>query len=149
MEERSKFNVSSDKRQRSFGGIVFDSAAEMRYYRDVLFPQICRGEIVRCELQKKYILQPSFRRQGRAVPAIEYKADFYVAFADGTERVIDVKGFADPVAKLKRKMFWYTYPQIEYIWIGYSKADGGWVSYEKIQSGRRERKKQKTGKGER
>ena len=133
MEERSKFNVSSDKRQRSYGGIVFDSEMEMQYYVRVLLPAVRRGEIVHCERQKIYVLQPKFRYRGKVVQPIEYKADFYIEFKDGTAQVIDVKGYADPTAKLKRKLFWYAYPDLEYIWIGYSEIDGGWVTYEKIQ----------------
>ena len=79
---------------------------------------------------------------------IEYKADFFIIFKDGREQVIDIKGCPDAVAKMKRKMFWFVYPNIEYLWIGYSKLDGGWVTYETIQAGRKQRKKQRKLKGE-
>lgn len=143
MDKRSKFNVSVYKPRRSYGGIIFDSEMEMQYYAKVLLPAINRGEIVYCERQKVYVLQPRFQYKGKSIQPIEYKADFYIELKDGTSRVIDVKGYADPVAKIKRKMFWYIYPEIEYLWIGYSCIDGGWVSYEKIQKGRKLRKKLK------
>lgn len=141
MEKRSKYNVSNLEQKRSFNGIVFDSEMEMRYYVSVILPAMQRGEIVRCEQQKVYTLQPKFRYKGKAVQPIEYKADFYIEYKSGAVQVIDVKGCADPVAKLKRKIFWYTYPETEYLWIGYSELDGGWVTYEKIQKGRKLRKK--------
>jgi len=141
MKQRSKFNVGKDEISRTYDGITFDSELEKRYYSDVLVPFIESGVIADCERQKKYILQPSFKRDGKTVPAIEYKADFYVRFATGSEQVVDVKGYAEPLAKLKRKMFWRVFPDIKYIWIGFSKLDGGWVPYEEIQAGRKQRKK--------
>ena len=133
MERTSKFNVGKDKTDRTFDGIVFDSSVEMRYYAEVILPGVEDGSILKFERQKKYILQPSYTHYGKKVHPIEYKADFYVVYADG-------------VAKLKRKMFWYVYPNIEYVWIGFSKIDGGWTTYEAIQSGRKERKKLKQAK---
>lgn len=64
---RSKYNVSSNKERRTFGGIVFDSELEMKYYRDVVLPKVNSGEIMKCELQKKYELQPAFKYNGKSV----------------------------------------------------------------------------------
>ena len=141
---RTKFNVSADKGKREFNGEVFDSELELRYYKDRVLPRLESGEITRCERQVKFVLQPAFQRGGKTVLPIEYKADFVLAFSDGSELVVDIKGFADPQALLKRKMFWYVYPDIEYLWIGWSKPDGGWAAYEEIIKGRKARKKLKT-----
>lgn len=146
--DRSKFNVDKDKEQRTYDGIVFDSKLEMRFYRDVVLPQKRSGKIKQFELQKKYILQPEFRHDGKAVQPITYVADFYLEFADGHIEVIDTKGCPDSVAKLKRKMFWYIFPDIIYRWICYSKIDGnednqGWCDYEYVQHQRKLRKKNK------
>lgn len=143
MNRQSKFNVGKNKKDREFGDIVFDSAVEMKYYRDVILPAMDVGDIVHCERQKKYILQPKFKHNDKTILPIEYKADFFIVFKDGREQVIDIKGCPDSVAKLKRKMFWFIYPNVEYIWIGFSKADGGWVTYETIQEGRKQRRKMK------
>ena len=148
MKTRSKFNVSKDKKNRTYNDVEFDSELEMRYYRDVVEPRIQSGELIRCEQQKKYILQPAFKRNGKTVLAIEYKADFVLMYADGREEIIDTKGFPDPQAILKRKMFWYVYPHLDYRWIGYSKIDGGWCDFEIIKEGRRTRKKLKVNKGD-
>lgn len=140
---RTKFNVDKDIDSRSIDGIVFDSALELRYYRDVLLPLVESGDVVEYELQKPYELQPKFVHDGRTVQAIKYVADFYIKYADGREEVIDIKGFADATALLKRKLFWYTFPETDYKWISWSLKDGGFLLYEDLQKARSSRKKSK------
>lgn len=140
---RSKFNVSDDKKKRTFNGIVFDSVLEMKFFKEVIIPAYSSGEIKAYELQKKYSLQPSFYIGEKLIRGIDYVADFYIQYADGREVVIDTKGCPDVAAKIKRKLFLYKYRDVDYQWIGYSKIDGGWVPYEAIQEGRRERKNKK------
>lgn len=143
MGKSSKFNVSSDLRQRTYNGIIFDSRLEMLYYRDVLCPLEESGDIVYCELQKPYELQPKFIHDNKTVQAIKYVADFFVRYKDGREEVIDTKGYPDQIALLKRKLFWYTYPDVNYKWICYSKIDGGWCDYEFVKKQRAARKRNK------
>lgn len=140
-EERSKFNVSANKNKRTYRGIVFDSEVEMKYYRDVVVPAIEKDEIVYCELQKTYILQPPFERDGHKLQSINYVGDFFLKYADGHEELIDIKGYADGVAKLKRKLFLYLFPEIDYKWISYSAIDGGWCEYDYIMKQRSLRKR--------
>lgn len=143
MERQSKFNVDRDTQQRTCNGTVFDSVLEMRYYRDVLCPLMESGDIVSCELQKPYELQPKFVHDGRPVQAVKYVADFVVRYRDGREEVIDTKGCPDQKALLKRKLFWYRYPDVIYRWVCYSKTDGGWCDYEYVKRCRAERKRKK------
>lgn len=138
---RTKFNVDRDNSDRTYNGIVFDSKVEMQYYRDVVLPGISTGDIVAYELQKEYLLQPSFEYNGNKVRKITYVADFYVRYSDGREEVIDIKGFPDSVAKLKRKLFWYTYPEITYKWLSYVKKYGGWIEYDERSRLKRAEKK--------
>lgn len=145
---RTKFNVDKDTDQRTFDGITFDSALELRYYRDVLLPLVESGDVVEYELQKPYELQPKFVHDGRIVQAIKYVADFYVKYSDGHEDVIDIKGFADATALLKRKMFWYLFPELNYYWLSFSLTDGGWIKYDDLKKARTERKKIKKAKKE-
>ena len=112
----SKYHVAA-KGDRTYDGIVFDSKAEMEYYRDVVLPLAAAGEIVQYELQKSFVLQPGFRHDGKAVRAIIYVCDFYLIYKDEHTEVIDVKGMATPEAKLKRKMFMYKYPEENLIWV--------------------------------
>lgn len=143
MQTRSKFNVSKDTSRRTYDGIVFDSEMEMKYYRDVVLPKYNSGEIVKYDMQVPYELVPKFKKDGKTVRSIVYKADFYIEYVDGRAEVIDIKGMADSVAKLKRKLFYYKYPDVNYIWITYVKKFGGWVLYDDVQKLRRQEKKNK------
>lgn len=138
---RSKYNVSSDKSKRTCDGIVFDSELEMKYYRDVILPGVECGDIISYELQKKYELQPKFKHENQSVRAIDYVADFFIIYKDGHQEVIDTKGMPDSVAKLKRKLFWFKYPDITYKWLTYVKKFGGWADYDHVQKQRRLNKK--------
>jgi hypothetical protein len=142
MISRSKYNVSKDSSKRTYNGITFDSEVEMKYYRDVLLPKVESGEILVYELQKPYELQEKFKYNGKTVQSIKYVADFFIIYKDGHEEVIDIKGMADSVAKLKRKMFWYLYPTVDYKWLSYVKKYGGWVEYDELQRLRRNSKKE-------
>lgn len=130
---RTKFNVDKKFEDRTYNGIVFDSKMEMQYYRDILCPLENSGDVTSIELQKSYELQPKFQHDGRTVQPIRYVSDFYVVYADGHEEVIDIKGYPEPTALLKRKMFWYHYPTVNYRWITYIKKYGGWVDYEECK----------------
>lgn len=115
----------------------------MKYYRDVLCPAVESGDVVSYELQKPYELQPKFRHDEKSVQSIKYVADFFIVYKDGHEEIIDTKGCPDSVALLKRKLFWYKFPDVDYKWVCYSKIDGGWCDYEYVKKRRAERKKQK------
>ena len=119
---------------------------EMKYYRDVILPQMESGDIVDCELQKTYELQPKFKHDEKTVLPIKYVADFVVTYSNGSIEVIDTKGCPDSVALIKRKLFWYVYPNVIYKWICYSKIDGGWCDYEYVKVQRKIRKKQRANK---
>lgn len=141
--QRTKYNVDKNIEKRSYDGIVFDSQMEMHFYRDHVLPQWRSGDIVEFELQKKYELQPKFVHDAKAVLPIVYVADFYLKYSDGTEEVIDIKGFADSVARIKRKMFWYIFPDLKYRWITYVKKWGGWVDYDMVNRLRKEARAKK------
>lgn len=141
--ERTKFNVDKDKLKRTCNGIVFDSVLEMKYYRDVVLPKVESGEIKKYELQKEYILQDGFERNGKKVLPITYVADFYIEYANGNIEVIDIKGCPDTTAKIKRKLFWNKYPNIDYKWITYVKKFGGWGSYDEYNKIRQRLKREK------
>lgn len=138
--ERSKYNVASNKEERTYDGIVFASGMEMKYYRDVILPLSESGEITHYELQKEYILQPKYTHNGKTIRPITYVADFYIEYADGRIEVIDTKGFADPVAQIKKKMFMYQHPDLPYKWITHVKKWGGWRDYDDVKQLRREAK---------
>ena len=141
--ERSKYNVDKDTEKRTCNGVVFDSVLEMRYYRDIILPGVESGNVKKYELQKKYVLIDGFQRNGKRVLPITYVADFYVEYADGHIQVVDIKGMPDTTAKLKRKLFWCVYPDIDYVWITYVKKYGGWGLYDDFAKRRRDEKREK------
>ena len=116
---------------------------EMKYYRDVICIELKDGTIKDCQRQVKYELQPKYTYQGQKILAINYVADFVVTYADGSVIVWDTKGLADATAKLKKKMFHYKYPDVDYRWVSWSGVDGGWLDYDVIQKARNKRKKEK------
>ena len=149
--ERSKFNVDKDKEKRTYNNIVFDAAEG--YTVKVTDPSgketaVESGEVTYFELQKKYELQPKYTHNGKTVLPIIYVADFYMEYADGHIEVVDTKGCPDSVAKLKRKLFWYIYPDIDYKWITYVQKWGGWLEYEVVKELRKEAKRSKNKKEE-
>lgn len=144
---RSKFNVDSQTDTRTYHGITFDSVMEMRFYSEFCIPKLESGELKQVDLQVAYELQPKFKHNDLTVKAITYVADFVLTASDGTVTVIDIKGMPDTTAKIKRKLFWYHYPDVDYKWITYSKIDGGWCEYEVVQKARRQRKKEKMKNG--
>lgn len=104
-KKRSKFNVS-DPKERTVGGVVFDSKLEMRIAKWLQDHIAC--PIVR---QPRFLLLPGDSKQR----PIFYAADFVIGSArveftesgelEKTAVVIDAKGFRTAVFKLKRKMF--------------------------------------------
>jgi hypothetical protein len=115
----------------------------MRFYKEVIQPKLKDGSIIDCKRQIRYELQPKCKYKNENILAINYKADFILIYADGSEIVWDVKGQADATAKIKKKMFHYKYPEIDYRWITYSKIDNGWQEYSIVEKARKERKKAK------
>lgn len=115
----------------------------MKYYRDVILPYTRSGEITHYEMQKPFELQPRFHREGKTIQPILYVADFYIEYGDGRIEVIDIKGCADSVARIKRKMFWYLYPDIPYRWLTHVVKYGGWIDYDEVAKLRRIAKKER------
>jgi len=101
------------------------------------------GAIKDYKRQVKYELQPKCKYKDVNILAIKYVADYVLTYADNSEIVWDVKGQADATAKLKKKMFHYKYPEIDYRWIGFCAKDGGWLEYKIIEQARAKRNKEK------
>ena len=142
----SKYKVRIDgkgKIDRTFDGRIFDSLLEMRYYRDIICPKINSGELIDVKFQVKFTLQKSFHYDGKLIREINYVADFVVVDKNNIETVLELKGIADGISKIKRKLFMYKFPQIRYEWWGYSKIDGGFLPYDEISIARSKRKREK------
>jgi hypothetical protein len=71
------------------------------------------GQIADIKIQPSFELQPSYKKNGKTIKSIHYKADFaYYDLIHRCKVVEDVKGMKTQVYKLKKKMFEYKYPEL-------------------------------------
>ena len=90
---------------------VFDSIAESKRYKELVLLQRA-GKITELQLQPKFLLQESFRKNGKTYRKIEYIADFM--YEENNKIIVeDVKGKETEVFKLKHKLFEKKYPALE------------------------------------
>lgn len=90
--------------------IKFDSNLEATRYKELKLLERA-GTITDLELQPRFLLQDSFKKNGRTFRKIEYVADFkYIE--NGKTIVEDVKGIQTDVFKLKHKIFEKKYPEL-------------------------------------
>ena len=67
------------------------------------------GKIVDLELQRKFVLQPTFKLNEKTYRAITYVADFVYKDQEGQTHVVDTKGYRTEVYKIKKKLFMKKY----------------------------------------
>lgn len=154
-KKRSKYKVDiskagvkkrTSKDIRTGKEIVFDSLLEQKFYLNYIVPKFKSGEITDYELQRKYNLQKSFKRNGATIRAIDYVSDYWY-IENGKEYVRDTKGgMVDSAAKIKRKLMWAKYPELDYEWIYYTESTG-WIIWDEYEKIKRERKKAKKASG--
>ena len=97
----NKYNA----RKTTVCGHEFDSKREAEIYLDLLSRKQ-HGEIVRIRLQPSYTLLEGFKdNTDNKQRAITYTADFFVAYADGRNEVIEVKGVRTRDYLLRKKLF--------------------------------------------
>jgi hypothetical protein len=92
----------------TINGHTFDSKLEA--WRYVQLTQDITVEKI--ELQPKYILLPSFVKNGKKHQAITYIADFLVTYKNGRVVIEDCKGIETEVFRIKRKLFEAKYPDL-------------------------------------
>ena len=90
---------------------VFDSVRESQRYKELKLLERA-GEISNLELQPRFLLQDSFKKNGKTFRKIEYVADF-MYLENGKTIVEDVKGLQTDVFKLKHKIFEKVYLDLE------------------------------------
>ena len=94
-------------KKTTIDGFVFDSKREATRYQQLKLI-VRAGVISDLTLQPSYMLQESFKINGKTIRAIKYVADFkYVE--NGVTIVEDVKGCLTDVYKLKKKLFLFKY----------------------------------------
>ena len=119
--------------------LTFDSRLEKQYYEEVIINGVKNGTIVKYKLQQPYKLQSSFKYKGKTIREINYVSDFIVWYKDGSFQVIDVKGRPTSDAKIKKKMYHYVYPDIDFIWVSHTK-ETGWLEYGELEKHRKNKK---------
>ena len=113
-----------------FDGITFDSKAEETRYKQLLLMQKA-NYITDLELQPRFLLQESFKKNGKTYRKIEYVADFkYIE--DGKTIVEDVKGMQTDVFKIKHKLFEKIYPDLELRIIKWNERSNYGTRYKKF-----------------
>lgn len=91
-------------------GIRFDSKAEAKRYL-ILKSMQDEGLIKGLELQPEYEILPTYKKDGKTVRAMKYRADF--RYFCGDKLVVeDVKGIETEAFKIKKKLVEYFYPDI-------------------------------------
>lgn len=105
---RNKYNAIKTE----MFGEKFDSQAEAGYYCELLDMQK-RGVVSEIQLKPRYSLVPPYHHPttGKFVRGVNYIADFFVVYADGTSEVIDVKSRVTRTAvyRVKKKLFEFKY----------------------------------------
>ena len=138
----SKYN----SKKITIDGIKFASIDEGKYY-EALKTRKAKGEIQNFELQPKYILMESFKKNGKTYRAITYTLDFCIYHNDGSVELIDVKGMATQQGELRIKLFHNRYRDLNLSIVARSLKHGdeyGFLDYyilKKIRSKNRKEKK--------
>jgi hypothetical protein len=103
----------SPKEARTFGGITFDSKAEMNRYAELLMLQRSRV-ICELELQPEFVLVEPFQHPilGKC-RGMKYVADFRYR-QHGGYVVEDVKGHVTEVYRIKRMLLLKKYPDLNF-----------------------------------
>ena len=95
--------------------IAFDSKAEANRYCELKLLEKT-GQIEELTLQPKFLLQNSFKKNGKTHRQINYIADFMYWDCKNKKTIIeDVKGMKTEVYKIKKKLFEFKYPNYELI----------------------------------
>lgn len=136
------------KKVVTLDGIKFDSVDEAKYYQHLQNLQQL-GLVKSFERQVRIELIPALTTfDGLKQRPICYVADFWVKYASGYQVYVEVKGFANVLDLIKRKLYNYwnskQEKQIPLEWVSYSKKWGGetgFISYDLLQKKRKENKK--------
>lgn len=121
----------------TINGISFQSIMESRFYLRLLEMK-ATGQVKDFELQVTYELQPKFKDKitGKTVRAITYIADFVVTDANNKVMVVDVKGKETDVFKIKKKLFRYKYPDINFLCMRWVNKVHDWFELDEIKKGK-------------
>lgn len=120
----------------------FDSCQEAKFYLELKLLEH-KGLIKNLELQKKYILQESFRKSGKTFREIAYVCDFYFIDKNNSEKIIDIKGIETTDFKIKYKLFEHRYPELTLTLIRWYPKLNKWMHVDEIKKIIKQNKKLK------
>lgn len=96
-------------------GRTFDSKKEAKRFHELQLLERT-GKIRDLELQPEFVLQENYKRGGKTIRAIIYRADFrYFDIEKNCTIVEDVKGLRTEVYLIKKKLLLYKYPDLNFI----------------------------------
>jgi hypothetical protein len=98
-------------------GIVFASRREGSRYEMLKLLQRA-GKVLKFELQPEFVLQPGYRRNGRWVRPIKYRADFKIWWRDGRITIEDVKpasAYRTEKYRIKKKLLLARYSELNFV----------------------------------
>ena len=107
-QAKSKYH----SRKVTIDGHTFDSKRESEYYLELKLRKKA-NDILDFELQPEFVLQDGFRRDGKAIRAIKYIADFRIIHKDFSVEIVDVKGVITKEYAIKKKLLLAKYPGIK------------------------------------
>lgn len=124
--------------------ITFDSIMEAEYYI-YLLEQKAKKKIKSFEMQVSYDLLPKKKNKftGKTILPVKYIADFVITDKSGTIKVVDIKGRETADFKLKKKMFFYFYPNLDFRCVQWDGTQQKWRDLDEINKDRRARKRLK------
>lgn len=126
-KKSKKGRVSGNKVE--IDGHIFPSDKEAEIYQEYKFdPNI---EII--SLQPRFILLPSFKRNGKTIRQISYKADFHIKEL-GVEWIVEVKSKGSLMANsksypIRRKLFLSKFPELRFREIIFDKKKRTIIEY--------------------
>ena len=96
----------------TYNGLVFDSKHEAERWAELCW--LRKANKIAClKRQVKFVLQDSFKKNGKTIRESAYIADFvYYDKETGQVVVEDAKGMKTDVYKIKKKMFEKRYPEL-------------------------------------
>jgi len=137
--------VKYNNKKVTINGITLDSKDEARYYEFLLNQQ--NQGLLRFSCHPKYELIPKFTDAfGVKHRATTYTPDFYILYCDGSELLVDIKGFGTQQGDLRRKLFLHKYPNLPLVWLSRNLKHGdkdGWIEYDELKKIQKQNKKEK------
>lgn len=101
-----------------YKGVKFDSKKEANFAAELDMMRKATNDadkVVKVIYQPKFKLQDGFTdNTGTKHRAIHYISDFKVTYANKYEEIIDVKGKLTEIYKLKKKLFLFKYPDLNF-----------------------------------